>query len=211
MISKSLQRRFRFYAEAQAVTAARYALQPRSKSGRRSRYAVRWRHFFLQQRTLEAFVARRTRPCHAESGPLEVVPRSVGNVSFSMQRRLHACHDVMFRDSYAPLPQCRISGLLRRRLRQQSPFPRPSEVSHVWWMRKRRAGWGICRVSLPSKFSKLIFVDPLGHVPFCFRVPVGVGVPRGAHPFNPAPPFTAMATPRCTRRRPAAIAESSDC
>ena len=40
---------------------------------------------------------------------------------------------------------------------------------------------------------------------------MGTGVPRGAHPRTPAPPCTAsMATPRCTGRRTAAIAESSD-
>ncbi len=37
-----------------------------------------------------------------------------------------------------------------------------------------------------------------------------LGYPRRAHPRTPAPPCTAMATPRCTWRRTTAIAESSD-
>ncbi len=61
----------------------------------------------LGQWTLEAFVARRTRPCYAGSSPY--VRRQF---RVRVQALLRAGQDATFRDSYAPLPSCRVSRFL---------------------------------------------------------------------------------------------------
>jgi hypothetical protein len=93
----------------------------------------------------EAFVARKIRPCHAEISFLEVPPKPLCKFSICTQRLLRARHSVKFRDSYAPLPNCRISEFLAASVARNRP--RLFEGSHVWWMHERRAGWGICRVT----------------------------------------------------------------
>ncbi len=84
-----------------------------------------------------------------------------------MQTLLNAGHDANSCRSYAPLPRCRISEFLA------APFARNRrfrdfffEVSHVWRMRERRAGWGVLRVrseySCRERLPKRNVVDPRG-------------------------------------------------
>ncbi len=61
----------------------------------------------LGQWTLEAFVARRTRPCQADPSPY--VRRQF---RVRMQTLLRAGQDATCHDMYAPLPSCRVSRFL---------------------------------------------------------------------------------------------------
>jgi hypothetical protein len=104
-------------------------------------------------------------------------------------------------------------GISRRLLRPQ-PFPRLLSCRTFERTRERRAGFrGIpspVGAVLPLTFTHAKCSRPQGRPLFCFRVPAGMGYPRGAHPRTPALPCTAMDGPRCTGWRSTGIAESSE-
>jgi hypothetical protein len=89
---------------------------------RRSRCAAHWGQFLAPSKVrgeasvwarsvdLDAVVARPIRPCCAESPPLRQAP--FRQFRCCMQALLRDGHDARFRDSYAPLPYCRVSQFL---------------------------------------------------------------------------------------------------
>jgi hypothetical protein len=212
-----------------SLEGRRYSQLPRSKNGRRSRCAARLRPFLAPSAvrrepsalglvsTLEAFVARRTRPCCANPSPYVKCPS--GDFDFACRRssvpvrlprlctrseaRTLPCHIAESHNfSPPPSPAIAVSATLRSLAR----------------LVDARAGSEMA--TTPSPLGVLFAVNvfpkrkrgrPSGPVLFCFRLPVGVlGYPLRVHPRTPAPPCAAMAAPRCTMRRSSAIAESSD-
>ena len=116
-----------------------------------------------------------------------------------MQALLRAGHDATFRDSYAPLPSCRVSRFLaasfarNRRSRDFLKFGtfdgcasgvRDGEYSRVLSENS---------LSLTATQNEDI-VDPRGERAVLFSGTGWVlGYPRRAHPRTPAPPCTAVA------------------
>jgi hypothetical protein len=86
--------------------------------------------------------------------------------------------------SPAILPNLPISGRL---FRPQSPFPRRSEVRHVWWMRERGPSWRALRVlseySAVNVYPKTKLGRPLGRACcFGFGYWFGWGPPPSPRP-----------------------------
>jgi hypothetical protein len=110
------------------------------------------------------------------------------------------------------LPVCRISEFLAAAFASNRRFRDLFEASHGWWMRERRAGWGVLRVrseySCRRRFPNLIGPQDL---PTVLLAGTGwVGDPVGpAHRLTPAAPCTGMDAQRCIGRRASANAESA--
>ena len=146
----------------------------------------------LGQWTLDAVVARPIRPCCVESSPY--VRHHSGNCDAACRRSsvpVWTSRSVT-RTLPAVLPSLVIS---RRLLRPQSPFPRLSEVWHVWM--DARAGCEMA--STPSPLGVLSIVNgypnrtlsrPSGRACcFVFGYRFGYwGTPVGPTPARPAPP-----------------------
>ena len=111
------------------------------------------------------------------------------------------------------LPVCRISEFLAAAFASNRRFRDLFEASHGWWMRERRAGWGVLRVrseySCRRRFPNLIGPQDL---PTVLLAGTGwVGDPVGpAHRLTPAAPCTGMDAQRCIGRRASENAESSE-
>jgi hypothetical protein len=153
-------------------------------------------------------VARRIRPCCAASSALRQAP--LRQFRFRMQALLRAGEDAKFRGSYAPLPYCRISPFLAASFARNRRF---RDFLKFGTFGGCASGERDGEYSLPLTFSQNEnAVDPRGLLAVLF---LGTGwdwgYPVGSTPLTPAPPCTAMASPRCTGRRSTAIAESSDC
>ena len=166
----------------------------------------------LGQWTLDAVVARPIRPCCVESSPY--VRHQSGNL------------DAACRRSSVPVWTSRsVTRTLPCRLAESHNFsPPPSPAIAVSATLRSLARWmdaraGCEMASTPSPLGVLSIVNgypnhsrPSGRACcFVFGYRFGYwGSPVGPTPAHPAPPCTAMAGPRCTGRRTAAIAESSD-
>ena len=153
-------------------------------------------------RTLEAFVASRIRPAMPNPPP-DVAPRPAGNYSF-------ACRGFSVPVTKS-ITKTRALPCRRAESRNFSPLASPAIVVSATFLSFARladaqaaAGWAW----LPLTFPRTRPVDPLGHRPVCFRVPVGRSTLWG-HPLT-QPRRTGIGTPRCTGRRTTAIAESSE-
>ena len=164
--------------------------------------------------TLDAVVARPIWPCCAESTPLPQAPHR--QFRFCMQALLREGQDAAFRDSYAPLPYCRIAQLLavsfarNRRFRDFLKLGTFSDARAASEMASTPSPLGVLAVDGYLKRNRSRPSGPACCFVFGYRL--GLGYPRGAGPpRTPAPPCTAMATLRWTGRRTTAIAESSDC
>jgi hypothetical protein len=114
----------------------------------------------LAQWTLEAVVARRIRPCSAESAPY-AAPNPADMFYFACRlSSMPVATPILVTRALPISPSLAIS---RRLLRPKPLFPRPFEVSRVWRMRERRAGWGSLQVLLPLTCTKNEnVVDPRG-------------------------------------------------
>jgi hypothetical protein len=171
-----------------------YTLLPGSKSGTRSRCAALWRPFLAP-----SVVRRGPSAWGLVSGPLKP-PSQAGFGLAMLNPSLTSGAPQGISILLAGAPRCR-SGrhvlvrsplispnrTISRLLRPQSPFPRLSEVWHVWLMRERRARWRSGH-SFPSTFTKTENVlAPRACVLFCFRAPVGAGIPPWGPPPYPGP------------------------
>ena len=168
-----------------------------------------WRGVYtgLGQWTLDAVVARPIRPCCAESPPC-------------VRRRSGNC-DVACRRSSVPVTTPRTLPCHIAESPNVSPPPSPAIAVSATFRSLARlmdARAGSEMASAPSPLGVLFPLKRKRGRPsgpaccFVFGYRLGTGVPPwGPTPITPAPPCTAMATPRCTLRRSTAIAESSDC
>jgi hypothetical protein len=133
-----------------------------------------------------------------------------------MQALVRAGQDVNFRDSYAPLPSCRVSRFLAASFARNRRFGDFLEFGTfdgcASGVRDGEYARVLSEYSLPLTVTQNDnIVDPWGErAVLCSGTGWVLGYPRGAHPRTPGPPCTVLAAPRWTGRRFTAIAESSD-
>ena len=174
---------------------------------RRSRCAAHWRPFLApslvrREPSVWVSVSGPSMPSsHARFGLAVSNPALTSGTTQAfwccMQALLRDGHDATFRNSYAPLPYCRVSQFLAASFARNRRFRGSLKFGTFGWMRERGARWRLLRVLSEYSLSLTVtqtIVDPRSEPAVLFSGTGWVlGYPRGAHPRTPAPPCTGMA------------------
>ena len=166
----------------------------------------------LGQWTLDAVVARPVRPCCAESSPC--VGHQSGDCDAACRR---TSVPVTTSSSVTRKPPCRLAESPDFSPPPSPAIAVPATFRSLARLMDARAGCELASTRSPPgvlSFRQRLpktetVVDPRGERAVLFSgTGLGTGVPPWGPPPSPrAPPCAAMAPPRCTLRRPAAIAE----